>query len=893
MQSLRSVMNAVALRAVGDDEGEGDSGTEVSTPTVNYGTAPTPSDTSKKYVDDANFTMEDPAGSGNQVPYYVILDQSGSWTWDSIAKNAELPVADDDGNLYYYYIKSVEETDVPAGTTYTVKLDGENAFLVGKDKHMDTSKTPWEPDPLEVNNVVKGSLKVTKNVTVNSQQVTESTADALKNLADGTYTFTIAGKTGTATASEQSRTIDITITNGVSSTVEVPNLTPGTYTVTEVAPTNGTALTTRTGGTQVDTHGIEVTVEPGKIGTDAPTVGFTNNIDTTQLTVNKVWSDNDTVDHSSDVIAYKLYRIPRVVGADGNVTQEYDPELVSSATGMTGRLTANNNPTPWSETISNLPKSGEYTPTGSSGPIAVTYKYYISEDAFAGYHSSTHGESTADGFAVTITNAPNSSFDKPTEVAVEKAWNDAAGNADNSTAHDNDTVTFRLAQKKYALRANGSDGQPHEYLPVRVTLKTNGGATSDLSTVLFVRKGSSLTVTPRFDSGGFISNAIAYFVGHSVRGNGFDTNVEAWSGYEFELAHVNEAREVTLALQYNGDTWGSEIGPTTWANTYGSSTNDVYTEEQLLSNLVTSGDPVATDSFDYSMALNDAKNDTVLTPLDGAQGIGSGTGKWKGKVTDLPYIAQGDTAAQFYVHTYEVSEIKIGSDVVDTNNPPSGWAGQTSGYYVNWSQDTNTGSWTITNQKKPSIKITIYKVDKKDLSTASPTRLPGAKFKLIKYTSLNPKAKDTTWGTNGESAEVSENTQNPGIFSFTGLDAGYYEIVETASPNGYIRPTENPIFWVHSDEQNNMVATLVYSSGSSIGQPIDGNATDLVKIGNTTSDGAPITVGNTPGAPLPLTGGPGTRTLMLLGALITATCGTLAFRRLQQSRRHQSGSARG
>ena len=84
---------------------------------------------------------------------------------------------------------------------------------------------------------------------------------------------------------------------------------------------------------------------------------------------------------------------------------------------------------------------------------------------------------------------------------------------------------------------------------------------------------------------------------------------------------------------------------------------------------------------------------------------------------------------------------------------------------------------------------------------------------------------------------------------------------------------------------------LVYASGSNIGQPITGNATELVKIGQvmTTQNGetinwnanggydgtvsADITVGNTPGAALPNTGGSGTIALYLLGFMLTAFAG--------------------
>ena len=108
------------------------------------------------------------------------------------------------------------------------------------------------------------------------------------------------------------------------------------------------------------------------------------------------------------------------------------------------------------------------------------------------------------------------------------------------------------------------------------------------------------------------------------------------------------------------------------------------------------------------------------------------------------------------------------------------------------------------------------------------------------------------------------------------------------TPAGYIKATSNPRFRVVNDN-NSLIVKVLDANGNGV----DLTANMKVENASSASVNTKVNVGNTPGAPLPLTGGPGTRTLMLLGALITATCGTLAFRRLQQSRRPQSGSARG
>ena len=103
------------------------------------------------------------------------------------------------------------------------------------------------------------------------------------------------------------------------------------------------------------------------------------------------------------------------------------------------------------------------------------------------------------------------------------------------------------------------------------------------------------------------------------------------------------------------------------------------------------------------MALNEGKDGTVLTKLENAQGTPSSTGVWRGKISDLPYLAVEDGV--FYLYTYEVTEVKIGNETVNSTNPPDGFNGQTSKFYVKWDKDSQTGLWTITNKEKPLINI--------------------------------------------------------------------------------------------------------------------------------------------------------------------------------------------
>ena len=119
-----------------------------------------------------------------------------------------------------------------------------------------------------------GSLKIKKNVTVNGKETTGTSAD-------GTYTFEVKDADGTVKA-----TREVTITNGASSEVQVDNLEPGTYTVSEDVSKNpkGMSLTGE--------NDREVKVEADNT-TDIPTAEFTNNkVEVGSLKIKKIVTVN-------------------------------------------------------------------------------------------------------------------------------------------------------------------------------------------------------------------------------------------------------------------------------------------------------------------------------------------------------------------------------------------------------------------------------------------------------------------------------------------------------------------------------------------------------------------------------------------------------------------------
>ena len=208
-------------------------------------------------------------------------------------------------------------------------------------------------------NIIYGSIKLTNLVTVNG----ESTEG---NLADGTYEFKIKGPGDNG---EVSKTVTITVINGQTASatvdgqsadidsdgyVEVEELIPGEYVITETAPTNGTSL--------VGQNDKKVTVEAGKSGSDVSKdarASFTNNINVRDIEVYKKWVNVDksdtwpegitvdiqltadgkavsgkTVTLSTDQPSYEFENLPRYQ-EDGTTEIVYSVEEVNVPNGYT------------------------------------------------------------------------------------------------------------------------------------------------------------------------------------------------------------------------------------------------------------------------------------------------------------------------------------------------------------------------------------------------------------------------------------------------------------------------------------------------------------------------------------------------------------------------------
>lgn len=186
--------------------------------------------------------------------------------------------------------------------------------------------------------------------------------------------------------------------------------------------------------------------------------------------------------------------------------------------------------------------------------------------------------------------------------------------------------------------------------------------------------------------------------------------------------------------------------------------------------------------------------------------------------------------------------------------------------------------------KTEEHKVTVFtfklEVTKYGKTDSGKEALNGAGFTLYKATKVNPADSDY--------AKVGDEVQhtNGNVFDFTGLDSGYYKIVETTTPKGY--NTIDPITFT---------VTATYNSADEPGTLTDLTVTD-VKVGGVASAEQTFTVNrgtgeagtaqiktdvvDIPGSKLPSTGGMGTVLLYVAGIAVFVLAGAtlvMALRR--------------
>ena len=237
-------------------------------------------------------------------------------------------------------------------------------------------------------------------------------------------------------------------------------------------------------------------------------------------------------------------------------------------------------------------------------------------------------------------------------------------------------------------------------------------------------------------------------------------------------------------------------------------------------------------------------------------------------------------------------EIKKGEEVISSSSD-----GQTGGPSIDGATVTGTivgnrDNWIHYKNRRDEADLEIYKVEKDTLDKDEKKYLEGAEFTVTML--------DET-GQGGYKLVESGSTQlvyqetftsdEDGHITIPGLNPGYYEIVETKAPDGYILTSQpeyikvdkGVIIRLNKTEDNASTTDINEGLVTNWHENTDNSGTirfTAASPGNV----ATYLVGNEPGSELPSAGGPGTTVLSIVGAaLIVAAAATLGMRRRRLS----------
>ena len=185
--------------------------------------------------------------------------------------------------------------------------------------------------------------------------------------------------------------------------------------------------------------------------------------------------------------------------------------------------------------------------------------------------------------------------------------------------------------------------------------------------------------------------------------------------------------------------------------------------------------------------------------------------------------------------------------------------------------ETGTVSYVMTIRNYPQIRI--LKTDERG------NALPGAVFLLNTRSGASPWSRYNDAGAGISAGVIDLTRQAEKVIPY--LPDGYYQLIETEAPPGYLIKSRSFFFQVRRGEGDPLVR-LTDSGGLPLS---DGSGPVTVDrdtaLGAAANGGSEIvlTLVNYPGAELPNTGGPGTGKLLLLGFALMLGSGLTILRR--------------
>ncbi|MBQ9061604.1 MAG: Cna B-type domain-containing protein [Eubacterium sp.] len=663
-----------------------------------------------------------------------------------------------------------------------------------------------------------GGLTITKTVTVNGGSVPENN----KTIADGTYTFTITGP------GSYSETRSITVVNGeATERIVLDGLKAGSYMIEETDSDNPYI-------TLAEAKTLEV-----QAGDEASAniVSFTNDLKCTTIDFAKNWSGMSGKDNTP--VTYTLCQIAEPKAGGDPV---YDNVYVGTCVvGTETRTSTANSPITFTVTknspvtVSCLPLNGviETTP--------VTFKYYALEAEVEGFAPDVPNAISDGTFTITNTPIPPSATFE--DVEVEKNW--IGDGADQIGGY-----RFKLTQERAELSTSETSGSG-AFHPI--TIRTIDGDGTKHDTVYYVAAGKNIAITAKKinDNAG----SCTYSWG-STKSTIYDTKTISTGAPRGGYVRVFELNP--------GKKWDSD-----WSisATGESSSDDVSDDPKTfidkLNNLNYSS------SFDGQLTLQVNVPSAASAAVDGGEYVATAE-NWKAKVQKVPYYYYDRAAGKYYTYRYRVEEVSIisadGTTLEAVVNNTDGTGGESPHFTVTYN---NSGTpLKITNTLKNKLTLNIVKIDAANMITP----LENAQFTIKE---LAPEGKgDYRTGANAFE-KTSADTDEEGKTSITDIPDGYYEISETKSPDGYVLVNDGKFYVsVKGDE----IKLLLKDTGKTVTEWQEQTLSDADKL-EFDAASKTVKIGNTPGASLPHTGGPGTRPFTILGSILILGAGLLLWRK--------------
>lgn len=261
------------------------------------------------------------------------------------------------------------------------------------------------------------------------------------------------------------------------------------------------------------------------------------------------------------------------------------------------------------------------------------------------------------------------------------------------------------------------------------------------------------------------------------------------------------------------------------------------------------------------------------------------------KLIDHAGITQADVPANPLIN--ENSKIVVEYAATLNYDAHVGTEGNESNVYLEFSNDPNRNSLSTTSKTpRDEAVVFTYQVNGTKIAAQQQNQetitLAGAEFKLRRedgkwYHIAHGTSADSyvvRWVATEEDASIIISTGN-GSFNFKGLDDSTYYLKEIVAPYGYVLPTNEFKFDVHSDIDNtqsyNGTPSSVWSGGKRVTATTEGAFQSQFSA---TVDGDQVVellITNSEQSQLPTTGGRGTIVLYVAGGVLVLVAAVLLF----------------